>query len=79
MYPKLFGANYHLCHPDRAIDYVEESFLAFIGLQVQMGARNLDSWGSLIKYGIDNAGEQYHQWWLVARTCRDDGDYPINA
>ena len=44
---------------------LEESFLAFIGLQVQIGARNLDSWGSLIKYGIDHAGEGYHQWWLL--------------
>ena len=40
---------------------LEESFLAFIGLQVEMGSQKVDSWGSLVDYGIKN-----HQYpWLL--------------
>jgi oligopeptide transport system permease protein len=40
---------------------LEESFLAFIGLQVEMGDEKVDSWGSLVHYGIN-----HHQFpWLL--------------
>lgn len=39
---------------------LEESFLAFIGLQVQWGDRVLDSWGTLVKLG----SESPHTWLL---------------
>lgn len=44
---------------------LEESFLAFIGLQVQYGGQALDSWGALVKQGIDEAGGSFERHWLV--------------
>jgi oligopeptide transport system permease protein len=46
---------------------LEESFLAFIGLTVQHHGQSLDSWGALVKYGVDTL--DYHSgdaWWLLA-------------
>lgn len=46
---------------------LEESFLAFIGLQVQFRDQNLDSWGKLVKDGVDALN--YHTgeaWWMLA-------------
>jgi oligopeptide transport system permease protein len=45
---------------------LQESFLAFIGLQVQWGGTNLDSWGALVKQGmnsLDTVGGD--RWWLL--------------
>jgi oligopeptide transport system permease protein len=33
---------------------LQESFLAFIGLAVQYNGENLDSWGALVKSGVDS-------------------------
>ncbi len=45
---------------------LEESFLAFIGLTVQFRGATLESWGALVKYGVDSL--DYHSgfgWWLL--------------
>jgi oligopeptide transport system permease protein len=44
---------------------LEESFLAFIGLSIQHGGRRLDSWGALVKYGVDNLGTYGTNSWLL--------------
>ena len=44
---------------------LEESFLAFIGLQVEWQGQALDSWGALVKYGMDHRGESFDRWWLL--------------
>ncbi|NQZ68160.1 MAG: ABC transporter permease [Lentisphaeria bacterium] len=44
---------------------MEESFLAFIGLQVQYNKETLDSWGALIKNGIDALGTNGQQSWIL--------------
>lgn len=41
---------------------LEESFLAFIGLQVQWDGLDVDSWGALVKYGVDHP---QHGWLLL--------------
>ncbi len=46
---------------------LEESFLAFIGLGVQYHHQSLESWGALVKYGVDALN--YHtgaNWWMLA-------------
>ena len=45
---------------------LEESFLSFIGLTVQYRHQSLESWGALIKFGVDAL--DYHTgygWWLL--------------
>ena len=45
---------------------LEESFLSFIGLTVQYKNQSLESWGALIKFGVDAL--DYHTgygWWLL--------------
>ncbi|TVR39480.1 MAG: ABC transporter permease [Planctomycetota bacterium] len=46
---------------------LQESFLAFIGLQVEMGdGRALDSWGALVQQGMTNLDVQGgDRWWLL--------------
>jgi oligopeptide transport system permease protein len=44
---------------------LEESFLAFIGLNVQHAGRKLDSWGALVKYGVDSLGTYGSNSWLL--------------
>ncbi|MCH2175237.1 MAG: ABC transporter permease [Lentisphaeria bacterium] len=44
---------------------MEESFLAFLGLQIQYNNQMLDSWGALIKEGIDRLGNDGQQSWLL--------------
>ncbi|MHC5019721.1 MAG: ABC transporter permease [Planctomycetota bacterium] len=45
---------------------LQESFLAFIGLGVQWKGRNLESWGALVKNGMDNLGTTAGEnWWLL--------------
>ena len=46
---------------------LQESFLAFIGLQVEMGnGQALDSWGSLVKQGMNALDpEGGGRWWLL--------------
>lgn len=44
---------------------LEESFLAFIGLQVQMNGLSLDSWGTLIDNGIKALGHEGERMWLL--------------
>ena len=43
---------------------LEESFLAFIGLSVQMDGQSLDSWGTLVKEGVEAFGSQGERSWL---------------
>lgn len=43
-----------------------ESFLAFIGLQVQYRGVPLDSWGALINRGVQALGQSGQQSWLLA-------------
>jgi len=43
---------------------LEESFLAFIGLQVEWGGRPLDSWGALVHIGA--RGMEQYPWLLLA-------------
>jgi oligopeptide transport system permease protein len=42
-----------------------ESFLAFIGLQVQHGGTALDSWGALINHGVQALGQNGELSWLL--------------
>ncbi|PCJ61236.1 MAG: hypothetical protein COA79_06555 [Planctomycetota bacterium] len=44
---------------------LEESFLAFIGLQVQFDGRTLDSWGTLISKGIESLGDNGERSWFL--------------
>ncbi len=44
---------------------LEESFLAFIGLNVQFQGKNLDSWGSLIQQGMIAVGMDGSRAWLL--------------
>lgn len=44
---------------------LEESFLAFLGLQVEFGGRALDSWGSLIQNGVEQNGQAFDHLWLL--------------
>jgi oligopeptide transport system permease protein len=44
---------------------MEESFLAFIGLQVQYHGISLDSWGALISRGVQALGQGGEQSWLL--------------
>ncbi len=45
---------------------LEESFLAFIGLTVQYRGQTLESWGALVKYGVDALDYQSgFGWWLL--------------
>lgn len=44
---------------------LQESFLAFIGLAVTYGGKNLDSWGALVKTGSDALGASGGNWWLL--------------
>lgn len=45
---------------------LEESFLAFIGLQVQFNGLSLDSWGTLIDDGVKALGSNGERYWLLA-------------
>lgn len=42
-----------------------ESFLAFIGLQVQYQGASLDSWGALINSGVQSLGQNGENVWLL--------------
>jgi oligopeptide transport system permease protein len=42
-----------------------ESFLAFIGLQVQYHGASLDSWGALINRGVQSLGQNGENIWLL--------------
>lgn len=42
-----------------------ESFLAFIGLQVQYQGASLDSWGALINRGVQSLGQNGENVWLL--------------
>jgi len=44
---------------------LQESFLAFIGLTVQYEGQSLDSWGALVKTGVDALGESGERSWLL--------------
>ena len=44
---------------------LEESFLAFIGLQVQFNGLSLDSWGTLIDNGVKALGGDGERIWLL--------------
>ena len=44
---------------------MEESFLAFIGLQVQYRGMVLDSWGALIARGVSGLGQHGEKAWLL--------------
>ena len=44
---------------------MEESFLSFLGLQVQYRGVALDSWGSLISRGVQALGEHGEKGWLL--------------
>ena len=45
---------------------LQESFLAFIGLTVEMGGRTLDSWGSLVDQGRKSLTSSGGNWWVLA-------------
>lgn len=44
---------------------LEESFLSFIGLQVQYNGQNLDSWGALVDQGMRAMGKNGEKSWLL--------------
>ena len=44
---------------------LQESFLAFIGLQVQYKGMNLDSWGTLVNLGMSALGTEGQNSWLL--------------
>ena len=44
---------------------LQESFLAFIGLSVEWQGQARDSWGALIKSGVDALGSDGGHSWLV--------------
>ncbi len=44
---------------------LQESFLSFIGLSVQYQGRSLDSWGSLVHYGVQALGQDGAMSWLL--------------
>ncbi len=44
---------------------LEESFLSFIGLSVQYEGRTLDSWGALVKQGMDAMGSNGQAIWVL--------------
>jgi len=44
---------------------LEESFLSFIGLQVQFNGLSLDSWGTLIDNGVKALGTNGERSWLL--------------
>lgn len=44
---------------------LEESFLSFIGLQVQVDGRALDSWGALVGQGVAALGTHGERSWLL--------------
>ncbi len=44
---------------------LQESFLAFIGLTVEMDGRPLESWGALVNYGREALGANGEFWWLL--------------
>ena len=44
---------------------LEESFLAYIGLQVQLNGLSLDSWGTLIDDGVKALGSDGERMWLL--------------
>ena len=48
---------------------LQESFLSFIGLSVQMDGRTLDSWGSLIDQGRQSLTASGGKWWILVFPC----------
>ena len=48
---------------------LEESFLSFIGLSVQYNGQALDSWGALVKQGVDAFGSGGDNLWLLLFPC----------
>ena len=44
---------------------LQESFLSFIGLSVQMDGRTLDSWGSLVDQGRKALTTSGDKWWIL--------------
>jgi ABC-type dipeptide/oligopeptide/nickel transport system permease subunit len=44
---------------------LQESFLAFIGLAVEYRGQSLDSWGALVKSGMDSLGSDGKQSWML--------------
>ena len=44
---------------------LQESFLAFIGLAVEYEGQSLDSWGALVKSGMDALGGDGERAWLL--------------
>ncbi|MBF0199520.1 MAG: ABC transporter permease, partial [Planctomycetes bacterium] len=48
---------------------LEESFLAFIGLQVQYEGKSLDSWGALVHQGSLSLGFNGENSWLLIFPC----------
>ncbi|HYE08403.1 MAG TPA: ABC transporter permease [Planctomycetota bacterium] len=44
---------------------LQEGFLAFIGLSVQWNGEALDSWGALVKYGVEAIGTGGERAWLL--------------
>ena len=45
---------------------LEESFLAFLGLQVEWGDQRLDSWGYLVNAGrLAMNYQTWDNWWLL--------------
>ena len=44
---------------------LEESFLSFIGLTIHYGGRPIDSWGALVKSGMEGLGTDGSASWLL--------------
>lgn len=44
---------------------LQEGFLAFIGLTVQWNGEGLESWGALVKYGVEAIGTGGERAWLL--------------
>ena len=44
---------------------LQESFLAFIGLSVEYQGQSLESWGALVKAGVDSLGTDGSRSWLL--------------
>ncbi len=44
---------------------LQESFLSFIGLSVEVGGRTLDSWGALVDQGRQALSDSGGNWWVL--------------
>lgn len=44
---------------------LQEAFLAFIGLNVELNGEAIDSWGALVNLGRQSLGNDGQNWWLL--------------